>query len=618
MGELPGSDEVRAGLWAPGYRVERLIGSGAFGSVYLAEQVSTHREVALKVLSVGLGSPRDEERFDEEVRTLARLDSHPHVVDLIDYGLLSDGRPFFAMRFSPDGSVADESGRSEISPSRAIEVGVGVASALSAAHAREVLHRDVKPANVLLSATGAPLLADFGVAIARARAEQATGAFTNGYAAPEVLAEESYSPASDQYALGISLYELLTGQRPFRSTTIAGLADEVRFAPPPPIDRDDLPAGLVGVVHRAMAKRPEDRFASVTELAQALQEVEASRGLRAPTLAVWRAPAPVAPASVVVSDVNGVASADAIASVVALDGVEPEATVLRGHPPDEETTRRRRAGIEAEDLGAADLGAEDTLLRSRVVDAAVAIPPALAVEGSSSAGVRRRKRVPLGWIAAAAVTLAAAGLGARVMTTASPGASAPTLAAAASSDPSTSRSASASSLASLSPTVSASPSVAARTAAPISPVASRSAAPALSSTAPRPRSSTASAATPRATASKPTPTPSAKPTASPTTSTLQTPRITRIWRSGTQIKVSFTQAAGGGVSRLTVNLGDPSSSTLLRSIPLDYVSGQSSYTVSFSNYYCTPPSTKVLATVQAFGTHSAVRTSPSSSSIEVC
>ena len=99
MGELPGSDEVRAGLWAPGYRVERLLGSGAFGSVYLAEQVSTHREVALKVLSVGLGSPRDEERFDEEVRTLARLDSHPHVVDLIDYGLLSDGRPFFAMRF---------------------------------------------------------------------------------------------------------------------------------------------------------------------------------------------------------------------------------------------------------------------------------------------------------------------------------------------------------------------------------------------------------------------------------------------------------------------------------------------------------------------------------------
>lgn len=293
--DMSGDPGVAGRVSAPGYQIVRFLGSGAFGSVYVAEQTSTHRHVALKVLSVGLGSPRDRERFDDEVRTLALLDSHPHIVDLLDYGFLDDQRPFFAMRYSPEGSVAEEVRDAVLPTERLLQVGIGTAAALGAAHELGILHRDVKPANLLLSSTGSPLLADFGVAVARARADQVTGAYTDGYAAPEVLTDGDYSPASDQYALGVTLYELAAGQRPFRATSIGKLADEVRYLPPPPIDRPDLPLALVAAIERTLAKRPDERFASLTQFAEALQAVEATAGFPRTALAVWRAPAALAP-----------------------------------------------------------------------------------------------------------------------------------------------------------------------------------------------------------------------------------------------------------------------------------------------------------------------------------
>ena len=252
------------------YEVTGRIGAGGMGTVYRAVHQGLGMPRALKILPPHLAADTSlVERFSREARTAARL-RHTNVVQIYDIGH-EDGLHFIAMELVP-GKNLDEIVRGEgaLSFPRAIQLLRQLAAALDAAHAHGIVHRDVKPANAIVSPKEQLVLVDFGIALAEGGVSltRAGAIGTAEYMAPELLRGERSGPSVDQYALGISLYELLTGQRPFRSTTIAGLADEVRFAPPPPIDRDDLPAGLVGVVHRAMAKRPEDRFASVTELAQ--------------------------------------------------------------------------------------------------------------------------------------------------------------------------------------------------------------------------------------------------------------------------------------------------------------------------------------------------------------
>src|SRR4051794_17043046 len=182
----------------PGYRIGPVLGRGGFATVYEAEQESLNRSLAVKVLAVDLVSESDRRRFDRERELLTRLGEHPHVVDLVDAGV-SRGRPFLVMRLYRRGTLA---GRlQQVGPLPLDEVVATItklASALDAAHALGVLHRDVKPENVLLTESGEPVLADFGIAAVvdpdghATRGQNSTTFFSVSHSAPEVLESASF------------------------------------------------------------------------------------------------------------------------------------------------------------------------------------------------------------------------------------------------------------------------------------------------------------------------------------------------------------------------------------------------------------------------------------------
>ncbi|NKX90538.1 serine/threonine protein kinase [Nocardia coubleae] len=234
-------------------------------------------------------------RFEREADLAARLD-HPNIVTVYDRGV--DGnRPWIAMQYVPGTDAATVG---VLEPLRAVRIVSEVAEALDFAHSRGVLHRDVKPANVLLGATeqGRPervLLADFG--IARLHFDQnpltQTGTFTAtlAYASPEQLAGSAVGPQCDQYSLACTLFVLLTGAPPFAANNPVAVIQSHMSADPPAItlQRPDLPAGLDHVLRRAMAKRPEDQFGSCGEFAgavrSAFQPVGAEAGFGTSTAA---------------------------------------------------------------------------------------------------------------------------------------------------------------------------------------------------------------------------------------------------------------------------------------------------------------------------------------------
>ena len=248
------------------YRLGERIGRGGMASVYRAHDEQLDREVALKVMRADLGEdPRFVQRFEAEARRAASV-SHPSVVSVYDVG--TDGPPYMVMELIEGGDVARllaTEGRQ--APARAARLAVDAAAALQAAHDAGLVHRDVKPGNILLRADGRAMVADFG--IARATGEDGmtrTGATLGSveYFSPEQARGERAGPASDIYALGVVLYELLTGTRPFRGDSPYAVAT-ARLRMPPPDPREivpDLPAGLAAIVLRAMARQPEERFVS--------------------------------------------------------------------------------------------------------------------------------------------------------------------------------------------------------------------------------------------------------------------------------------------------------------------------------------------------------------------
>jgi serine/threonine-protein kinase len=199
------------------YRVRKLIASGGFGTVYAATQVRLHRTVALKVLSPhALADAEQVRRFESEARVTAAL-SNPNVVQILDYGA-EHGVPWIAYELLAGGSLRDRLARDRYVPlGEALAMGAQVASALACAHAEHVLHRDIKPENVLLADSGAWKVADFGIARwAGSGLTTATGLVlgTPAYMAPELI-REAPEPASDVYALGAMLHELISGHPPF-------------------------------------------------------------------------------------------------------------------------------------------------------------------------------------------------------------------------------------------------------------------------------------------------------------------------------------------------------------------------------------------------------------------
>jgi serine/threonine protein kinase len=251
------------------------IGRGGFGTVYRAEQPAFRRTVAVKVLD-GTLDAHAQRRFERECQAMGSLSDHPGIVTVFDAGQTARGAPYLVMAFQPGGSVADRLFQEGPLPWRdGLRIGVEVAEALAAAHRMDVLHRDVKPANILLSGYGHAQLADFGIArvtgATQTRADQVTASLL--YAPPEILNGASAGPISDVYSLGATLFEAFDGKAAFsggEDDSIAGLLGRIMAFPVPDLRPKGVPDKVAAVVERAMAKEPAERPESATDLAREL------------------------------------------------------------------------------------------------------------------------------------------------------------------------------------------------------------------------------------------------------------------------------------------------------------------------------------------------------------
>ncbi|MFC4114952.1 serine/threonine-protein kinase [Nonomuraea zeae] len=260
-------------LSVPGYEIKGVLGQGGFGVVYLALQTAVGREVALKVDNRVLLSDRDRRRFMREVTAAGALSGHPHVVPVYDAGLLPDGRPYMVLELCPGGSL---SGRI-LSPAEARDVGVRIADALAAAHAQGVLHRDVKPGNLLLNRYGQVALSDFGLATMPATGPEASvtrESLTPSYAPPEAFELAEPTPAGDVYALAGTVYALLSGRPPrFPASGVPNLAMILALHRLPVPDIPGVPPELTAVLRQALAGDLRVRTPSAEAFRNALAAV---------------------------------------------------------------------------------------------------------------------------------------------------------------------------------------------------------------------------------------------------------------------------------------------------------------------------------------------------------
>jgi serine/threonine protein kinase/streptogramin lyase len=251
--------------------LERLLGQGGFAEVYLGEQVHLGTQAAVKLLHAPLANAPEIEQFRQEARTIAAL-VHPHIIRVLDFGVEA-GLPYLILDYAPGGSLRQRHPPGEQVPLTTVVAYVQqLAQALQYAHDQKVIHRDLKPQNLLIGRTGELLLADFGISIVAESTsrQQAQGfAGTVAYCAPEQL-QEHPRPASDQYALGVMVYEWLSGRLPF-SGSFAEVAAKHLFAAPPSLctQLPTLPPAVEQVVLTALAKDPTARFASVRAFANA-------------------------------------------------------------------------------------------------------------------------------------------------------------------------------------------------------------------------------------------------------------------------------------------------------------------------------------------------------------
>ena len=306
-GRLEMAAPTRIGSEVAGFRIESVLGRGGMSVVYVAEQMRLGRKVALKVLTTELAwDEHFRERFVRESHIAAAID-HPNIIPIYDAGE-ADGLLYIAMRFVQGPDLKEILKRGNLGVGRTIFLVEQLASALDAAHAHSLVHRDVKPGNILLDeSTDHAYLTDFGVAKqTTARGLTSTGHFlgTVEYAAPEQIEGGPVDARTDVYALGCVLYECLTGSPPFTHGTEHAVLHAHLVDPAPAVTRvrPELPHALDGVIATAMAKGAADRFGSCGELAQAARSAAsgAARRIdaapsRSDTIASPPAPSPAAP-----------------------------------------------------------------------------------------------------------------------------------------------------------------------------------------------------------------------------------------------------------------------------------------------------------------------------------
>lgn len=269
-----------AGQEFDAYRLLRRLGEGSYGVVYLGEHRSSGEQVAIKLLKFNLTADRLK-KFLTEARTI-RL-KHPHIVQLLDFGV-ADDTPFLVLEYAVGGNLRDQHPKGTRVPlALAFSYVSQLASALEYAHDMRLVHRDVKPENMLLGVNEQILVSDFGSAIFTPFDRSLSAKSMIGtvvYMAPEQLRGKAY-PASDQYSLGIAVYEWLCGVRPFQGS-LEAIINQQSFTPPPPLRErvPELPAAVEAVVLKALAKDPQQRFASVQDFAIALEQASQPTELR--------------------------------------------------------------------------------------------------------------------------------------------------------------------------------------------------------------------------------------------------------------------------------------------------------------------------------------------------
>ncbi len=265
------------------YELEEVVGAGGMSSVYKAHDQLLERDVALKVLHPHFGDDEEYvERFRREARAVAQL-SHPNIVTVIDRGE-ADGHQFIVFEYIRGENLKELVQRTgQLPVRRAVELAAAIADGLAFAHEHGIIHRDVKPQNVLLNGDGEPKVTDFGIArtldVERGVTQTGTVLGTSNYLSPEQANGEPVTPATDVYSLGVVLYELLTGEVPFRGDNVVAVALKHAQETPPSLleHRPEAPVRLAAAVDRALEKDPARRFPSMGELAAELR-----RSLREP------------------------------------------------------------------------------------------------------------------------------------------------------------------------------------------------------------------------------------------------------------------------------------------------------------------------------------------------
>ena len=274
----PGSGPISQAI-ADKYRIERELGSGGMATIYLAEDVRHQRKVALKVLHPDLAAVLGNERFLAEIRTTATL-QHPNILPLFDSGTV-DGVVYYVMPHVAGESLRDRLDREgQLAVDAAVKITTDVAEALECAHRQGIVHRDIKPGNILLK-DGHALVADFGIALAASNAgaprltQTGLSLGTPEYMSPEQAgADRTPDGRSDIYSLGAVCYEMLAGEPPFSAPTTHALLGKLFTEEPRPLSslRKAVPPAVEAAVHRALEKLPADRWASAAEFAAALSD----------------------------------------------------------------------------------------------------------------------------------------------------------------------------------------------------------------------------------------------------------------------------------------------------------------------------------------------------------
>src|SRR5579883_1154158 len=262
------------------YRLVSLLGQGGFADVYLGEHVHLRTQAAIKILRTRLTSD-DREKFLTEARTIAHLE-HPNIIRVWDFGV-ENGLPYLVMARAFNGTLRQRYPKgSRLTPEEIIPYVKQVADALHYAHGQRVVHRDVKPENMLLGKNQEVLLSDFGIAfVTQSSRYQNTQDVvgTVAYMAPEQL-QGKPSPASDQYALGIVVYEWLCGERPFQGSFMEIYSQQLNVPPPSLCARvPDIPPYVEKALFMALAKNPADRFQTVQAFANALTQASQAMNL---------------------------------------------------------------------------------------------------------------------------------------------------------------------------------------------------------------------------------------------------------------------------------------------------------------------------------------------------